>query len=112
MDSKELKKMVITQLIQEYVGYDFSEVGSQGGEESDSPNIEAYVEKAVQQRDQLKASYINAIQAQYAEIVEKLAPLMIDAGIPQGETEDFLNNFLLSVQDLAERYQTVGDEYV
>ena len=111
MDSKELKKMVITQLIQEYVGYDFSEIGSEG-EMADSPDIEAYVQKAVQQRDQLKASYLNAIQAQYAEIVEKLAPLMIDAGIPQGETEDFLNNFLLSVQDLAERYQTVGDEYV
>ena len=99
MRLKELKKIVISELIQEYVGYDmFNNVGR--AEEADAPNIHAIVTRAAQERDQHVASYMNTAQAQYAEIVRKIAPLLISAGVTSEETETFLEEFLTKVKDL------------
>jgi tRNA U38,U39,U40 pseudouridine synthase TruA len=99
MRLKELKKIVINELIQEYVGYDmFSNDGR--AEEADSPDIHSIVSMAVQKKEQHVASYMNSMQAEYAEIVRKIAPLLIGAGVGGQEAETFLEEFLTKAKEL------------
>jgi hypothetical protein len=102
MNLSEVKKMVITSLIQERVGYYGAQDGM-SGEPSDKPDIQAIVDNAEKEVKQLMAAQKNVLDAVIAQIAEIAAPALVQAGVPSGEVVKLVQDFLSQIEEAARR---------
>ena len=84
MNLNEIKKMVVTSLIQERVGYYGAMDGDAGGD-ADRPNIQGIVDDAEKELKQMMAAQGNIMDAVAAQIAEIAAPALVQAGVPGDE---------------------------
>ena len=84
MNLNEIKKMVVTSLIQERVGYYGAQDGDVGGP-ADDPDIQGIVDQAEKDIKQLMAAQKNVLGAVIAQVAEIVAPAMVQAGVPGDE---------------------------
>jgi len=113
MNLSEIKKMVITSLIQERVGYYGAMDGDAGGA-ADTPDIQGIVDDAEKEIKQMIAAQGNIIDAVAAEIAEIAGPALVQAGVPGGDVvklvSDFLTHMHSAVDDAKKKREQVGAE--
>ena len=98
MNLNEIKKMVITSLIQERVGYYGAMDGDAGGQ-ADPPDIQGIVAEADKEIKQMIAAQGNIIDAVVAEIAEMAAPALVQAGVPGDKVVKLVSDFLTQMHD-------------
>jgi len=98
MNLNEIKKMVVTSLIQEKVGYYGSQDGGVG-EPADEPDIQGIVDDAEKEVKQLMAAQKNIIEAVIAQVAELVAPAMVQAGVPGDEVTQMVEQFLSDIKE-------------
>tara|TARA_R100000697_G_scaffold118243_1_gene140651 strand:- start:605 stop:988 length:384 start_codon:yes stop_codon:yes gene_type:complete len=99
MNLKEIKKMVITSLIQERVGYSNAAMDGDAGGEADPPDIQGIVDDAEKEIQQMIAAQGNIIDAVATEIAEMAAPCLVQAGVPGDEVVKLVSDFLTQMHD-------------
>ena len=102
MNLNEIKKMVVTSLIQEKVGYYGSQDGGVG-EPADSPDIQGIVDDAEKEVNQLMAAQKNIIEAVIAQVAELVAPAMVQAGVPGDEVTQMVEQFLSDIKEAVQK---------
>ena len=98
MNLNEIKKMVVTSLIQEKVGYYGPQDGDVGGS-ADEPDIQGIVGDAEKEVEQLMAAQKNIIEAVIAQVAELVAPAMVQAGVPGDEVTQMVEQFLSDIKE-------------
>tara|TARA_R100001509_G_scaffold12149_1_gene6286 strand:+ start:967 stop:1326 length:360 start_codon:yes stop_codon:yes gene_type:complete len=101
MNLNEIKKMVISSLIQERVGYYGAMDGDAAGP-ADGPDIEDIVDEAEQELEQLKAAQGNIIDAVAGQIAELAAPALVQSGVPGDEVVKLVSDFLTQMHKVVE----------
>jgi len=113
MNLNEIKKMVVTSLIQERVGYYGAMDGDAGGP-ADPPDVQGIVDDATKEMKQLVAAQENVLDAVAAEIAEMAAPVLIQAGVPGDDVvkmvSDFLTQMHEAVRDAQEKRKEAAAE--
>jgi hypothetical protein len=111
MNLNEIKKMVISSLIQERVGYYGAMDGDAGGD-ADAPDIQGIVDDAEKEIKQMIAAQGNILDAVATEIAEIAGPALVQAGVPGDEVVKLVSDFLTqmhdAVRDAKEKRQEVG----
>jgi len=102
MNLNEIKKMVVTSLIQEKVGYYGSQDGNVGGE-ADAPDIQGIVDDAEKEVKQLMAAQKNIIEAVITQVAELVAPAMVQAGVPGDEVTQMVEQFLSDIKEAVQK---------
>ena len=102
MNLNEIKKMVITSLIQERVGYYSSSDGDAGGD-ADAPDIRGIVDDAEKDIERLMAAQKNMLEAVVAQIAEIAAPAMVQAGVPGDQVVELVEKFLSDIKEAAKK---------
>ena len=102
MNLNEIKKMVITSLIQERVGYYGAMDGDAGGE-ADAPDIQGIVDDAEKELKQIMAAQGNIMDAVAAQIAEIAAPALVQAGVPGDEVVKLVSDFLTKIHEVVEQ---------
>jgi hypothetical protein len=102
MNLNEIKKMVITSLIQERVGYYGAMDGDAGGP-ADPPDIQGIVDDAEKQIKQLMAAQSNIMDAVAAQIAEIAAPALVQAGVPGEEVVKLVSDFLTNIHEVVKQ---------
>ena len=98
MNLNEIKKMVVTSLIQEKVGYYGPQDGDAAGP-ADEPDIQGIVADAEKEVKQLMAAQKNIIEAVIGQVAELVAPAMVQAGVPGGEVTQMVEQFLSDIKE-------------
>jgi hypothetical protein len=98
MNLNEIKKMIVTSLIQERVGYYGAMDGDAGGE-ADPPDIQGIVDDAEKEIKQMIAAQGNIIDAVVAQIAEIAGPALVQAGVPGDEVVKLVSDFLTQMHD-------------
>jgi hypothetical protein len=98
MNLNEIKKMVVTSLIQEKVGYYGPQDGDAAGP-ADEPDIQGIVDAAEKEVKQLMAAQKNIIEAVIGQVAELVAPAMVQAGVPGGEVAQMVEQFLSDIKE-------------
>ena len=98
MNLNEIKKMVITSLIQERVGYYGAMDGDAGGD-ADPPDIQGIVDDAEKEIKQMIAAQGNILDAVATEIAESAGPALVQAGVPGDEVVKLVSDFLTQMHD-------------
>ena len=98
MNLNEIKKMVVTSLIQERVGYYGAQDGDVGGP-ADDPDIQGIVDQAEKDIKQLMAAQKNVLGAVIAQVAEIVAPAMVQAGVPGDEVAQMVEQFLSDIKE-------------
>ena len=99
MNLNEIKKMVITSLIQEMVGYSSAAMDGDAGGDADSPDIQEIVDGSVKEIEQMVAAQGNIIDAVAAQIAEMAAPALVQAGSPGDEVVKLVSDFLTQMHE-------------
>jgi hypothetical protein len=102
MNLNEIKKMVITSLIQERVGYYGAMDGDAGGD-ADRPDIQGIVDDAEKKLKQMMAAQGNIMDAVAAQIAEIAAPALVQAGVPGDEVVKLVSDFLTKIHEVVEQ---------
>ena len=98
MNINEIKKMVVTSLIQERVGYYGAMDGDAGGE-ADPPDIQGIVDDSEKEIKQMIAAQGNIIDAVASKIAEMAAPALVQAGVPGDKVVELVSDFLTQMND-------------
>lgn len=113
MNLNEIKKMVVTSLIQERVGYYGAMDGDAGGP-ADPPDIQDIVDTAEKEMKQLIAAQENVLGAVATEIAEMAAPVLVQSGVPSEKVVEMVSDFLSkmheAVMDAQEKRKEAGAE--
>ena len=113
MNLNEIKKMVISSLIQERVGYYGAMDGDAGGD-ADAPDIQGIVDDAEKEIKQMIAAQGNILDAVATQIAEIAGPALVQAGVPGDEVVKLVSDFLTqmhdAVRDAKEKRQEVCAE--
>jgi hypothetical protein len=104
MNLNEIKKMVVTSLIQERVGYYGAMDGDAGGP-ADPPDVQGIVDDAEKEMKQLVAAQDNVLDAVAAEIAEMAAPVLVQAGVPGGDVVKMVSDFLTQMHEAVRNAQ-------
>ena len=105
IDLKEIRKMVVTSLIQERVGYSGGATAGDpdAGELAEAPEIDAMVEQAEEELGNLDMSKTNIAQASLADAAEKLVGPLVQSGVQGDTVKGILNDLYNKVMDEIER---------
>ena len=98
MNLNEIKKMVVTSLIQERVGYYGAQDGDVGGP-ADEPDIAGIVKQSEDDIKQMMAAQKNVLEAPVAQVAEIVAPAMVQAGVPGDEVTQMVEQFLADIKE-------------
>ena len=113
MNLNEIKKMVVTSLIQERVGYYGAMDGDAGGP-ADPPDVQGIVDDATKEMKQLVAAQENVLGAVATEIAEMASPILVQAGVPGDDVvkmvSDFLTQMHEAVRDAQEKRKEAAAE--
>ena len=104
MNLNEIKKMVVTSLIQERVGYYGAMDGDAGGP-ADPPNIQDIVDTAEKEMKQLLAAQDNTLDAVATEVAEMVTPVLVHSGVPGDQVVEMVSDFLAKMRDAVDTVQ-------
>ena len=111
MNLKEIKKMVVTSLIQERVGYHGSQDGG-AGEPADAPDINGIVATAEKEMTQLVAAQDNVLGAIATEIAELAAPILVQSGVASDVVTKMVSDFLEEMHEAVKKAKEAKDGIV
>ena len=109
MNLNEIKKMVISSLIQERVGYYGAMDGDAGGD-ADAPDIQGIVDDAEKEIKQMIAAQGNILDAVATQIAEIAGPALVQAGVPGDEVVKLVSDFLTQMHDAVRNAKEKRDE--
>ena len=104
MNLNEIKKMVVTSLIQERVGYYGAMDGDAGGP-ADPPDVQGIVDDATKEMKQLVAAQENVLGAVATEIAEMASPILVQAGVPGDDVVKMVSDFLTKMHAAVQAVQ-------
>jgi len=104
MNLNEIKKMVISSLIQERVGYYGAMDGDAGGP-ADPPDIQDIVDNAEKEMKQLLAAQDNTLDAIATEVAEMVTPVLVHSGVPGDQVVEIVSDFLTKMHDAVQAVQ-------